>query len=205
MYSVVSLYPPSTLSSSSLLSHTHTTHTHAHTHVHMHIAHVLPHTHTLYIQVASLTLLAQLLPPRLPTVSNPAPDSSLCRAAAPRLRPLQLLLAACIRFESAAAPWPDCVCLDCCSPFVSASSCCSPIAPVSAAAACSLLASTSAAAPRLRPLRLLLPSCVRFDCCSPIACIRLQPQLDSSPMFSNFLREVRGSVNKLKYEGRASL
>ena len=33
-----------------------------------------------YIQVASL---AQLFPPRSPTVSNPAPDSSLCRAAAP--------------------------------------------------------------------------------------------------------------------------
>ena len=32
------------------------------------------------LQVASL---AQLLPPRSPTGSNPAPDSSLCRAAAP--------------------------------------------------------------------------------------------------------------------------
>ena len=58
---------------------------------------------------------------------------------------------------------------------------------------------------RSRPLRLLLPDCVRFDCCSPIACIRFQPQLNSSPMFSNILRGVRGSVNKLKYEGRASL
>ena len=40
------------------------------------------------------------------------------------------------------------------------------------------IASASAAAPQLRPLRLLLPDCcspycVRFDCCSPIACIRL--------------------------------
>ena len=131
--------------------------------------------------------LVQLLPPRSPTVSNPAPESSLCRAAAPRLRPLaprlcplaprlrplQLLLATCVRFESAAAPWPDCIRFNCCSPFVSASSCCSPIAPASAAAACSPLASASAAA----------PDRVRFGCCSPIACIRLQPQQDSSPMF----------------------
>ena len=153
----------------------------------------------LHLQVASLASLAQLLLPRSPTVSNPAPDSSLCRAAAPRLRPLapllrplQLLLAACVHFESAAAPWPDCICFNCCSP----------IAPASAAAACSPLASASAAA----------PDRVRFGCCSPIASastaaprLRLQPQLDSSPMFSNILRGVRSSVNKLKYEGRASL
>ena len=89
-------------------------------------------------------------------------------ATAPRLRPLHLLLAACIRF-----------------------SCCS----------------------RLRSLRLLLPDCVRFNCCSPItsastAAPRLR-LLDFSqcpdPKFSNILRGVRGSVNKLKYEGRASL
>ena len=107
-----------------------------------------------------LALLAQLLPPRSPTMSNPAPASSLCRAAAPRLRPLQLLLAACVRFESAAAPGPDCIRFNCCSPFASASSCCSPIAPASAAAAaCLPLASASAAA----------PDRVRFGCCSPIA------------------------------------
>ena len=34
---------------------------------------------------------------------------------------------------------------------------------------CSPLASASVAAPWLRPLRLLLPDCVRFNCCSPIA------------------------------------
>ena len=121
----------------------------------------------------------------------------------------------------------------CCSPFASASSCCFSIAPASAAARrvrpLQLLLpieSASAATPRLRPLQLLLPDCVcfnccspdcvrfnccspdcvRFDCCSPIAYIRL---LDSSPcpgpMFSNILRGVRGSVNKLKYEGSASL
>ena len=47
------------------------------------------------------------------------PDSSLCRAAAPRLCPLQLLIAACVRFEtyeSAAAPWPDCIRFICCFP-----------------------------------------------------------------------------------------
>ena len=114
--------------------------------------------------------------PSFTYVSNLVLDSSLCRAAAPQLRPLQLLL-------------PDCICFSCCSP----------------------IASASTAAPRLRPLQLLLsicvrfgccsPDCVRFDCCSPIACIRLQPQLDSNPcphpgpMFSNFLRGVRGSVN----------
>ena len=154
-----------------------------------------------YVQVASLTLLAQLLPPRSPTVSNPAPDSSLCRAAAPRLcplaprlHPLQLLLAACVRFESSAAPWPDCIHIICCFPFASAYRCCSPISHASAAAACSLLASTSAAA----------PDRVCFDCCSPHQ-LAATPQLDSSPMFSNILRGVRGSVNKLKYKGRTLL
>ena len=53
-------------------------------------------------------------------VSNPVPDSSLCRAAAPRLCPLQLLL-------------PDCI----------------------------------------DRLQLLLPVCVRFDCCSLIATPKL--------------------------------
>ena len=141
----------------------------------------------LYIQVASLASLAQLLPLRWPTVRNPAPDSSLCRAAAPQLRPLapqlhplQLLLPVCVRFQLLLL---DCIRFSCCS--------------------------------RSRPLRLLLPDCIRFNCCSPIAsastaahpiasaltaccssiaCIRLQPQLDSSPMFSNILRGVWGSV-----------
>ena len=120
------------------------------------------------------------------------------------MRPLQLLLAACVRFESAAAPGPDCIRFNCCSPFASASSCCSPILlPLQlAAAACSPLASASAAA----------PDRVRFGCCSPIAS-SAAPRLHASvcspswipPMFSNILRGVRGSVNKLKYEGRTSL
>ena len=95
------------------------------------------------------------------------PDSSLCRAAAPRLYvsastaaprlcPLQLLLAACVCISccSQLRPLqllPDCVRFGCCSPIVSAPT----------------------AAPRLHPLQLLLPDCIRFDCCSPIACIRL--------------------------------
>ena len=168
---------------------------------------------------------------------------------APRLRPLQLLLPDCVRFNSCS---PDCVRFDCCSPIAywipsspslvprprgrpgneanpaharaqycspiaSASTaarpmcvrfnCCSPIAywiPAHARAqCCSPIAFASTATPRLRPLqqllarlrplRLLLPDCI----------------LDSSscpgPMFSKILRGVRGSVNKLKYEGCASL
>ena len=133
-----------------------------------------------------------------------ASSSSCCSpiahasAAARRLRPLQLLLP--IASASAATPrlrplqflLPDCVRFNCCSPIASASTAARPIA------------SASTAAPRLRPLQLLL---ARFDCCSPIAYIRRL--LDSTPcpgpMFSNILRGVRGSVNKLKYEGRASL
>ena len=106
-------------------------------------------------------------------------------AAARRLRPLQLLLP--IASASAATPrlrplqllLPDCVRFNCCSP----------------------IASASTAAPRLRPLQLLL---ARLDCCSPIAYIRRL--LDSTPCPGpNILRGVRGSVNKLKYEVRASL
>ena len=143
----------------------------------------------LCIQVASLALLAQLLPPRSPTVSNPAPDSSLCRAAAPRLRPLappiasasagarplrplrisccslarlhplQLLLPVCVHFQLLLPDNSDCTRFSCCCMLAACVrfSCCS----------------------RSRPLRLLLPDCVHFDCCSPTACIHLQPQLDS--------------------------
>ena len=133
----------------------------------------------------------------------------------------------------------------CCSPIASASSCCSPIAsirfvtavppfcPLQLLLAASLrplrllfpdfnsspIACASAAAPRLCPLRLQLPNCVRFGCCSPIASAstaaprlhplntcsltcsgRFQPMpnvLESSPRSSRF--------SKLKYEGRASL
>ena len=154
---------------------------------------------SLFLQVAELASLAQLLPPCSPTVRNPAPDSSLKSCFSPIASALLL---------------PDCVHFSCCSrarlrhplPLLLpvclrlASSCCSPIAPASAAAR-RPITSASTAAPRLRPLelllarlrplRLLLPDCI----------------LDSSPcpgpMFSNILRGIRGSVNKLKYEGRA--
>ena len=139
---------------------------------------------TIHIQVASLASLAQLLPPRSPTMSNPAPDSSLCRAAAPRLRPLQLLLAASVRFESAAAPWTDHVhplhlLLPVCFHFQLLFPDCTGRPLQLLHAACSPLASASAAA----------PDRFRFGCCSPIQAIasastaapriRLQPQLDS--------------------------
>ena len=121
---------------------------------------------------------------------NPAPDSSLCRAASPRLcplqlllpgpiaastaaprlpplpaaarrlRPLQLLLAACVRFSCFSRSRPLWLLLPDCIRF----NCCSPIASASTAAPrlrpLQLLA-------RLRPLQLLLPDCVRFNCCSP--------------------------------------
>ena len=105
-----------------------------------------------------------------------SPFASASRpAAAPRLRLLQLLLAA--RSRPLRLLLPDCVRLNCCSPDCVRFDCCSPIAAVR--------------------LNCCTPDCVRFDCCSPIAY--------PGPMFSNILRGVRGSVNKFKYEGRASL
>ena len=112
------------------------------------------------LQVAELASLAQLLPPCSPTVRNPAPDSSLkscfspiasASAAARRLRPLQLLLAACIRFSCCSRArlrhsLPLLLALPVCLRL--ASSCCSPIAPASAAAR-RPIASASTAAPRL--------------------------------------------------------
>ena len=124
------------------------------------------------------------------------PDSSLSRAAAPRLHPLQLLLPARLhRSVSTAAELPACIRFSCCSPLASASAAaldcvrfnCFRIASASAAASpiqfFSPIASASTAAPRLRPLRLLLPAS-----CSG----RFQP----CPLFSNILRRVRGSVNR---------
>ena len=148
--------------------------------------------------------------PLVAYVSNPVPNSSLCRAAAPRLCPLQLLLPAQLHRSastvvSTAAPrlhslqllLAACVSFSCCSLLASASAAaldcihfnCSPIASASAAAP---QLSASTAAPRLRLLQLLLPDCVRFNCCSPPAVLE-----DSSPcpMFLNILHRVRGSVN----------
>ena len=119
----------------------------------------------IYLQVALLTSLTQLLPPRSPTVSNPVPDSSLCRAAAPLLRPFQLQLPDCIRFS-------------CCSPLASASAAAPRLRPLqlllpdSVRFNCSSpIASPSTAAPH------------QLEDCSPC------------PMFSNILRRVQGSVN----------
>ena len=110
--------------------------------------------------------------PSFAYVSNPVPDSSLCRAAAPRLRPLQLLLLARLhRFVSTAAELPACIHFSCFSPLTSAS-----VASLDCVRFNWFpIASASAAAPRMRrlqlcspmiwrPLRLLLPDCVRFGC-----------------------------------------
>ena len=85
--------------------------------------------------------------PSFAYVSNSAPDSSLCEAAAPRLRLLQLLLPARLPLDPLQLLLPVCIRFSCCSP----------------------LAFASAAARHLHPLQLLLPYCVRFNCSSPIA------------------------------------
>ena len=123
------------------------------------------------LQVAELASLAQLLPLCSPTCvirrrtalcqSCCSPIASASAAArllhrsastaAPRLRPLQLLVATCVCFSCYS---PHCIRFN-----------------------CSTIASASAVAPRLCLLQLLLrlhlqlPDCVRFDCCSP-NCIR---------------------------------
>ena len=79
-------------------------------------------------------------------MSNPAPDSSLCRAGAPRLRPLQLLHA-----------------------------------------------------PRLRLQRLLLPNCVRFDCCFPARALvsfpaPTNPSADRFQTHLGILEETRSEI-----------
>ena len=87
-----------------------------------------------------------------PTVRKPPPlpefgaGQLFVRAAAPRLRPLQLLLAS-IRFN-------------CCSPFASASSCCF---------RARLRHPLQLLLPVCLRLQLLLPDCARFSCCSPLA------------------------------------
>ena len=119
------------------------------------------HTHTVkIIQVAELASLAQLLPPRSPIPCVIRRRTALCAdcRAAPRLRPLQLLLAACVRFSCCSRArlrhplqllFP--LCLRCCSPIASAAHRLHPLQLLLP------IASTSAATPRLRPLQLLLP------------------------------------------------
>ena len=84
-------------------------------------------------------------------MSNPAPDSSLYRAADPRLHLLQLLLPNCIDLLELLLP--VCVCFQLLLPVCVCFSCCSP------------LASASTAAPRLHPPAVLEDSspCLMFS------------------------------------------
>ena len=49
---------------------------------------------------------------------------------------------------------------------------------------CSPIVSASAATPRLHPLQLLLPDCIRFSCCSSIASIRFNCSAPACDCFS---------------------
>ena len=143
-------------------------------------------------------------------MSNPIPDNSLCRAAA----------SPPIASASAAAPQSRPLHFSRCSLITSIRfNCCSLILSASAAACrlrplqlllpdcvcfnCSPIASASTA-PRLYPIRLLLPDCVCFSCCSPIECAC---SCSCSGRFHNALEYSLPSLkfSKLKYEGRASL
>ena len=167
----------------------------------------------LWLQVAELASLAQLLPPCSPTMRNPAPDSSLkscfspiasASAAARRLRPL--LPGPIAASASTAAPRLP--------PPPAAAPRLRPLQLLLALLAAFMISSCCS---RSRPLRLLLPDCVRFNCCSLIASAStaarpiasastaaprlhtgFHPAHAPGPMFSNILRGVRGSVNKLK-------
>ena len=128
-------------------------------------------------------------------------------AAAHRLRPFQLLLALITSVSTAPRLCPlrlllpDCVRFSCCSPIASIHfNCCSPFASASAAAhrlrpfqlLLALITSVSTA-PRLCPLRLLLPDCVRFSCCSPIASIHFNccSPFASASAAAHCLRQLR--------------
>ena len=125
--------------------------------------------------------------PSFSYVSNPAPESSPCRAAccspivsasaaAPRLHPLQLLLPDSIHFSCCSTI--SSICFNCCSPFLSASA---------AAPDCTRFSSPNASvptAPHLCLLRLLPPIASTSTAALP-DCIR--------KLFWKIL--VRGSVN----------
>ena len=119
------------------------------------------------------------------------PDSSLCRAAAPRLRPLQLLLLARLhRSVSTAAELPACIHFSCFSPLTSAS-----VASLDCVRFNWFpIASASAAAPRMRRLQLCSPIVsASAALLLPASCSR---RFQPCPLFSNILvRRVRGSVN----------
>ena len=107
--------------------------------------------------------------PSFAYMCNPAPDSSLCRAVAPRLCPLQLLLPDCI--DPLQLLLPDCI-----DPLQLLLPDCVRFMRSAAARRLRLLqlllpdfnCSPISTAPRLCPFRLLFPDRVRFGCCSPI-------------------------------------
>ena len=105
-------------------------------------------------------LLATSTSPSFAYVSNPEPDSSLCRAAAPRLGTLQLLLPNCIDPLQTAVPHFR--------PLQLLLTNCVPSAAARHLRSVQLLFPDFSSS-RLRPLQLLLPDCVRFNCSSPIA------------------------------------
>ena len=110
----------------------------------------------IFLICLQVALLASLLPTLFAYVSNPVPDSSLCRESC------------CSPIVSASAAAPRSIALirfNCCSPLASASAATLDCVHFN----CSLIASASPAAPRLCPLQLLFLDCVHFGCCSPIA------------------------------------
>ena len=89
-------------------------------------------------------------------------------------------------------------------------SCCPPIASLQLLLATCVRFSCSSpisTAPRLRPLRLLLPDCIRFNCSSPIAsACSLTCSGRFQPMPNVLERSSQSSrFSTLKYEGRVSL
>ena len=130
------------------------------------------------------------------------PDSSLRRAAAPRLRPLQLLLLAQLhRSTSTATPRPRLHLLQLLLATCVRFSCCSRLRPFQLLPNCVRFNCYS---PKLHLFWLLLPDCVRFGCCSPPA---VQEDSIPCPMLFFFLEHSSQTsrFSKLKYEGRASL
>ena len=104
-------------------------HTHAHTQAR---PHNVMHSAIVVYLICTSSFARSATSPSFAYMSNPAPDNSLCRAAAPRLRPLQLLLHDCINLPQLLATPVNlhplrllpaaCVCFSCCSAIASARS-----------------------------------------------------------------------------------
>ena len=171
--------------------------------------------HTLYYTSSFARFARSATSPSFAYVSNPVPDSSLCRAAAPRA-------IASIRFNCSG---PACIRFSCCSPLASASAAARRLRPLQLLLSIASVSTASRlrplrlllpdcvrfnSAPRWRPLRLLLPDCVRFNCCSSIA-----PASAAAPrqLFwkipamsgTSTILEHSTQSSRFKYEGRASL